>query len=297
MKKLKIGKMPRERLLFPLQAALLLFVSAWLGFIASFPNETLKDYIEEEIRAKASCDVDIEGLSVSFPFSLKAEHLAVEALPLPLAMTEVKISPSLVSCLRGRPALLLSGLALGGEVEGEVFRNGDFSLKGRALDLNAVELPALPVRLSGTVRNFELFGTFPPETSSENLLNVRIENLVASGLKPLGLSEESLPFGNLAVSGRGKGRTFRLEEFKTEDGVVDVVGSGSILLASSVGQTRMKLRFDINPLPGTPQDLLSLIDLFSGGMGAPLALSVDGPLERPSVNPLPATKRSARRVK
>jgi len=278
--------------ILPVTGRILLFLGAfWAGFVLFFPAKTLEGRLEDLFRKEIGTDATIEGVTLIFPLGIEAQSLEIipKGAP-PLTIEEIEITPSWLSLFTGNPTLRLKTSLYGGRIEGEARRDGSFAAHAEELTIPEALSVNLPVRLSGTISALDAEGTFLPPSATLSRLSSHIDNMTVAGLEPFGVPDGKLTLGAITLKGGGKGRSFRLEELRTENGDLDISATGSLLFVDPSRKSRLNMTLSVKPLPKTPQGVVALMESFGGKSSETLSLSLSGSFDNPSFKIIPVSR-------
>ena len=245
---------------------LLVFKLCFLfGFFASFPDTVLHDRVLSEVNRLLPVGNRLEAQTVElgFPLQLQIDHarLIMKSAPLPgLTFETVALSPTL-STLIGQPGLNISAGSELGLLEGTVSGSGavDLHLREGRFDFPAPEIPAL--RLAGAVTSLDLVGQLRVEKNEPLEFAAVVDELVLSGAKQLGLSQNVITLGSLSASLSGTGRTLQIKQLSLIGGVVTVTGKGRVVLQQPFSASRLDLKLNLKPEASADSGLRTLMEL------------------------------------
>jgi len=278
----------RSRLIFAAAAAFCLGCGLLLGFYLAFPQESLRQRLEQEATNRTGLPLTIGALRPLFPPGLEATNLHLvlpaTAASAPLPMERLRLRPLWSSLAGSYPGGAFAAELLGGRIDGNWHRRGALALEGRGLKLH-FPLPRTPsLVFSGSVREVTFAGAFPPQPGTETQLLLALDDCAISGLSSAGLGSDRLPLGTLNLSARGRGNDLRVERLAAVGGALLLDGKGIVLLAAAPLQSRLNLTLTLRPGPGLDPAVAGLLPVLAQpAADGSLNLTVSGTLAKPAL--------------
>lgn len=261
-----------------------------IGFLAGcflfFPTTLLRDWLVAEVAAKTPCQLEMKSIRLRFPLGLSARDLVLSGggLPTPLQVDRLQVTPRWFSLLSDNPGAVIAAELLGGELHGEIHRNGAFSARGQGLVLDLPLGEKLPLTVAGTLRDLAASGDLPIAAGTASKLQLTINELRLNGAKTLGSAQDVLRLGTATLSATGQGNSFRIEELKCSGGDLALEAGGSLLLATPPPQSRLNLTLNLQPAASFDPALKDLLSVFGKpARDGSLRLRLTGSLAKPSL--------------
>jgi len=257
-----------------------------LGCYLFFPTESLRERLVYEVSRNSSARLEIENLSLRFPPALLARNLTLSlpGLPQALAFDQARVAPNWLTLFGGNPGIAVEARLLGGALEADLRRNGNFVGRGQGLSLQLPLAPGSALALGGTVRELNASGSFPTKAATANRITLTVEKLRLSGVRAIGSAADELPLGTLTLVADGQGNSLRIEKLLTRGGALEAEGSGNLLLAASPAQSRLNLALTLKPSSGLDPSLRELLGAFAKpAADGSLTLRLSGSLAAPKL--------------
>lgn len=257
-----------------------------LGCFLFFPTTLLRDWLTAEVAAKTPCQLQVKSLGLRFPLGLTARDLVLSGggLPTAVKIDRLQITPSWLSLFSGNPGAAIEAELLGGDLSGEIHRNGDFTANGQGLILDLPLGDKLPLTVVGTLRTLAASGALPVAAGTVSKLQLTINELRLNGTKALGSGQDVLRLGTATLSANGQGNSFRIEELKCSGGDLALEAGGSLLLATPPTQSRLNLSLTLQPAASFDPALKDLLSVFGKpARDGSMRLRLTGSLAKPSL--------------
>ncbi|AMV71365.1 hypothetical protein JCM30471_32040 [Desulfuromonas carbonis] len=261
-----------------------------LGFLAGcflfFPTTLLRDWLVAEVAAKTPCQLEMKSIALRFPFGLTARDLVLSGggLPTPVPVDRLQVTPRWFSFFSGNPGAVIEAELFGGELNGEIHRDGAFSARGQGLTLDLPLGEKLPLTVAGNLRDLVARGALPLTTGTASKLQLTINELRLNGAKALGSGKDVLRLGTASLKATGQGNSFRIEELKCSGGDLTLEAGGSLLLATPPPQSRLNLTLNLQPTASFDPALKDLLSVFGKpARDGSLRLRLTGSLAKPSL--------------
>jgi len=274
------------RLLLPLVVAL---CGVLVGFHLFFPSAALKERLLQTLQRQLppGATVTVAKVTAVFPLRLSLDNLVIGGLsgPLPeVSFAHLGLSPTLAS-LFGSPGVTVAGRGPLGRFSGRLQRDGQVQLRLEEGRFGLI-MPEWPqVRLSGELTALDFSGRLPPGPQSSLQLQVDAEGLTLNGLERFGLATQTLPLGALQLRIEGAGNSLQLRLLTLTGGVVELRGSGELLVQSTLPASRIDLALQLHLAEQVDPALRSLLDLAAPATAdGDYRLRLRGPLRAPALN-------------
>jgi type II secretion system protein N len=244
--------------------ALLLLFSFLVSAVYFFPVHSLKGSVERDLARTLKTDVAIGKLAMVFPLALQAKNVRT-TLPLPnpyhLKIDSLLLNPVWSSFIKGKSAYTFSASLNQGTADGEADEEGNFSLNLRNVRFSLPVGEKGSLVVGGVARDAVLSGKYPPTKDDETSLSMDIEKLELLGSKSLGLTQDVLPLGQLRFQGKGRGKSFKVEQLNLSGGAIEGEAKGMVILRTPVDMSNVRLNVMLRTDPEFPEigDMISLI--------------------------------------
>jgi type II secretion system protein N len=250
---------------FYLGGLALLFTCFVAGFYLFFPASTLQQRLELEIAARTPLDVRITTVSLLFPPGLQTESLRLTggSPPTEFTIDRIKLTPLWRTLVSNNPGLAFQTEILGGQVTGNLRKNGSLAANLQNLTFAAPVGGALPIRLSGRLGKGDFAGALPLQSATETRLSLGFEQMEISGLSALGLASDTLALGTVTLAGSGRANALKVDRLNASGGSLEVTGDGTVLLAEPLDRSRLNLNLVLRPGPQLDKSLADLLQLFA----------------------------------
>jgi len=261
--------------------AALCVLAALAGFWAAFPEQQLLEEGRRMIFAETGVVLRPRTADVAFPMTLRMQACRIEALPVPVVLERVEVSPAWTRLLLGDPSVTVKIRAFEGELDGAFGKNGHVEAEVSEVNLGAFEGLPGGYRLAGTLSG-SARGSLAPR--GELSWQLRLTALSLSGLEGFGL-DDALPLGRLEIRGTLQGRNLQIETVQLGEGVLEASGNGTLVLGQNPATSRIAMNLQLRPTDRMPQALRELLSL-TGQSPDPegwYRLRLNGRLDAPSI--------------
>ena len=259
----------RERkpsvLLFVLFGCVLFTILFIFGFFISFPDSVLHDRIVAEVNRLLPVGNSFEAKAISLGFPLRlqlddAQLVLDSSAPSELTLSSVSLSPAL-STLIGHPGVNVEAQSELGTLNGTLSSSGlvDLHLNDGIFELPFPDLPGL--KIAGNLTFVDLAGQLQIDKNEPIRLQVNLDDLVLTGVDQFGLSQNSLPLGQVVLGLSGSGRSLKIEQFYLTGGAVTVSGSGKVVVQQPFDASRLDLKLSLRPEAAAGSGLRTLLEL------------------------------------
>ncbi len=245
-----------------LLCVLLFVASAFFSFWASFPAELLQRRLVVEASQQTGLQMRGSNATMLFPLGLELDLQVLPALPefAPLELEGVQLSPVWLSLFSGDPALDLQGGLAGGSFDMQASKGGQLNLVFGDVDLVLLQKEEALYRLQG-VLNGRLAGRqLSAAMTGSGEFKLQVQDAHLLGLERLGLPT-SLSLGLVRVEGKFNQHRLSLEKLLFCDGMIELSGGGTMLVAETAAKTRLNLNLRLLPTQTTPDSLRDLLSL------------------------------------
>ena len=236
-----------------------------ISFFISFPDSVLHDRIVAEVNRQLPVGNSFAAKTISLGFPLRlqiddAQLVLDSSSASKLTLSSVSLSPAL-STLIGRPGVNVKAQSEFGTLSGLFSSSGlvDLHLNDGAFELPFPDLPGL--KIGGTLTFVDLAGQLQIDKNEPIRLQVNLDDLVLTGVDQFGLSQNSLPLGQLALGLSGSGRSLEIEQFSLAGGAVTVSGTGKVVVQQPFDASRLDLKLSLRPEPAAGSGLRTLLEL------------------------------------
>jgi type II secretion system protein N len=254
-----------DRLRFGLACAAVLAAALLAGLWLGFPTEALRQRLEFEARSRAGLELRIAELRLLFPATLEGSGVTVAA-PRPPApsvtLDRVRLRPLWLTLLGGSPGVRLQAELQGGSLTATARKGGALQAELNRVPFAAPLAAGSALGVAGTVTEASFAGELPVQAATATRLRLTAAEVRLTGLEALGLPGGSLPLGTLRLEGSGKGSDFRIEQLTAGGGKIEASGSGTLLLATPLGRSRVNLNLTLRPAPGLDPGIAGLLGVF-----------------------------------
>ena len=268
---------------------MVLLLAGWgAGLLLFFPATALENRIENEVTAqlRGKGQLELEGLSLRLPLGLSARQATLrlkQPQTAEIPVTELRVKPLWLSLLTGNPGLAFECEIMGGHAEGFLRREGEILLELKDLQFSFPLLTNSTLAVAGTLEQGELSAQWPPMETSASHLSLSINNAQVTGLDAIGSTSKELALGNLVLQGNGTGNSFKLDRMESRDGQVSITGSGALLLANPIEQSRINLNGTLKPTPELDPQLRDLLGMVTKEVAGDFPFNISGTLSRPQI--------------
>jgi len=233
------------------------------GFRAALPERALLSKGLALVYQNTGVVLSAAEMDITFPLALHYAdcRLSSSSLVMPLVLETVELSPRLRSLLWGRFVAEVEIIGYGGELRGWLARSGEMELAVEDVKLETLPVQSGDYRLSGTLN---ASATGHAESVKGLGWTLSLNGLNLSGLEGLGI-EQGLRLGQLRGSGSFKGNNMQLESVRLEQGVLEAVASGSLIVGNDLDRSRLSLDIKARAGEGLPPMLRDLLTLKGQG--------------------------------
>lgn len=275
------------RIKFYLGGLLLLLISFIVSFYLFFPTQALKERIEQEVEARTPVDLQIEQLSLLFPPGLEGREITVTSANPQLKKIEVsnlEVQPLWTTLFSRNPGLAVSAHLFGGTLGGTVRRGGAVAAQASRMAFTEPLLEKSSLQISGVLQKGAFSGAYPLRTNTQTHVDLALEKVRLTGLKPFGVSGDALELGNISLVGEGRGNSFRIDKLQAAGGSLEITGGGTFLIVTPFDRSRLNLNVVLQPNRNFDKALTDLLNLVAKpGRDGAYHLRVSGSLNRPVV--------------
>ncbi len=265
----------------------LLLIAALAVYYRTFPRQTLRDRLQQEIAQAGLAEIRLATPTLLFPPGLnfpRADLLVSETPRRELPLRQLRVIPLWFSLVGDRPGLRFRAELHGGTLSGNLRRNGEAELKAEGIALREVLRDESGPLLQATVSRGRFEGMLPLDLPGDRLLELTLEQIQLTGLETYGVAEGRLDLGRLHLQVEGRGATLNVREMSLQGGALEGRGQGTLLLGPSPAATRLNLTLELRPgdtLDASLRELLLLLGSGTGDGGRILRLS--GSLRQPAL--------------
>lgn len=266
----KLRKAPKapfagQGLKFYLGALALLLFGFIAGFYLFFPTSILQQRLEAEIASRTPMDVRIKSVSLLFPPGLQARdlHLTGGSPPTEFTVDQISLSPLWRTLVGKNPGLAFHSNVLGGQVAGNLRKDGSLSANLQSLTFSAPVGGPLPIQLAGRLGKGDFQGALPLQSAAQTSISLALEQIRVSGLAALGLSEDTLVLGTVVLNGSGRGNALKIDRLSASGGNLEVTGDGTVMLAEPLDRSRLNLNLVLRPGQQLDKTLADLLEVFA----------------------------------
>lgn len=269
--------------------AVLLFATAFVtGVFLWAPLPAVEQRLIAEVDQRTGLQLSIGASRLTPWLSLQLDDLQLQGEDLilsPLVIERLSISPTWSRLFSTDPAVSWRGQLWQGHLQGSVGKGGDWRFSGQDLHLNLPVWPEAGLVLTAMLSAAHLESAQPLKTDTASRLQLQLDQVRISGPGVPG-DPRGLLLGQVSLRATGQGPALNISELRARDGVVNLVGQGSVLLAAEPLKSRANLTLSLMPTASAPADLVSLLEL----LGKPQSdghfqLKVSGPLEQLALRP------------
>jgi len=265
----KRGKSPKapfagQGLKFYLGALALLLVGFIAGFYLFFPTSVLQQRLEAEIAGRTPMDVRIKSVSLLFPPGLQAKgiRLTNSSPATEFTIEQIRLAPLWSTMIGKNPGLTFNSTIMGGQVAGNLRKDGSLAANLQNLTFSTPVGGALPIQLDGRLAKGSFVGALPLQSAAQTSLTLGFEQMRISGLAALGLTDDTLALGTVTLSGSGRGNALKIDRLSASGDNLEVTGDGTVMLAEPLDRSRLNLNLVLRPGQQLDRTLADLLELF-----------------------------------
>jgi type II secretion system protein N len=247
---------------FYLGAAALFLAGLVAGFYLFFPADALRNRIIREASISKELTLEVEQLSLFFPASLMGRQLKLQFKQPPqpsLEISALTLKPLWTTLFTANPGISFSGELYGGAATGKRHRDGQTDLHINQLSFDVPVAGSSTLKITGEIETGHLSGTWPPPAGAETEISLILRQAALTGLDTLGAKSPSLSLGTLSFAGNGHGKSFKIERLDNEGGDLQITGSGTVLLAPQIENSRVNLLLTLTPRASFDRGLADLM--------------------------------------
>jgi len=286
---LPFGRLDKSSELGGWRLLLVLLAVLVLSFLVSlylfFPTDALKGQILATAQSQLPARVDMRSLDLGFPPALQGRKVEISfapQVPYQLQLDQLNVSPVWSSLLGSEPAIDFQALIASGKVDGTASKSGNLEITAKEVPLSIPLLNSGALQLAVTVSDATFTGKVPLQQSETTLCDVNLRDIVLGGLDQLGFGPQSLELGSARLHLTGQRNSFKIEDLSMEGGALQVSGSGTMMLAFPVQQSRINLNLVMRPSPNLDKNLADMLAMFAKPAGdGSLRLRLSGTLGQP----------------
>jgi type II secretion system protein N len=251
-----------------------------LGMWFMFPDASLERRLNAEISRQVPFEVRIHQLERSFPFTLRASRVEVDAPQFPVTIASLRVKPAWGSLIKLQAGVHASGQMFDGSFDVIHTGSGATEISAESMSLS-VDIPGFSsIRVEADLAyahlKAQVSDVVTPQEGSLVLKQVRIH-----GLDTLGLGQKVINLGDLELVLKERERLLEVELLNPQ-GDFQLSGSGSITPPRLTPSSRLNLQLRIGSIPpehGQLEELLSLTGVRKDAQGYLIRLG--GRLQRP----------------
>lgn len=275
------------RIKFYLSALALLLVSFIVSFYLCFPANALKERIEQEVATRTPVDLQIDRLSLLFPPGLEGRDITVKTANPQLksiGISALTVTPLWTTLFSGNPGLALRARLFGGTLGGTMRRKGAVSARMNGIAFSEPLMPNSSLKFSGILQQGTFSGAFPLRNNVATHLDLSLNQVRLTGLKPFGVAGGRLDLGNVVLVGEGRGKAFRIDKLESTGGSLKISGGGTLLILAPFDRSRLNLHATLRPGRNLDPSLRGLLNLVvKPGRDGIYHFRITGSLDRPSI--------------
>lgn len=232
-----------------------------IGLWIFFPAQAVQSRLEQELSQQLQRPVTVGEVDLDLPVTLAIDSLETMVLPrLTVQLEQLKARPVWLSLLQGQPAVLLQGETFGGTIHAKINTAHHLQLQAANLHLNQT-IPQLPnIRVNTTIEQLNSSGFIDPINQLEQL-QLRLADLVISGIKQFGAPIDQLNLGRVELELSQKERQLTIDTFTATGGDISLEGHGNIVLQRNIRRSRLDLTVNLTPSNNLDKSITSLLPL------------------------------------
>ena len=234
-----------------------------VGIYLFFPAEALRQRIVQDIKTRTGTDVQIEPVSLSPPLSLSASQFIIDTtdLPVPLKITQLRLSPKWSTLLSRDPGVQFEGQLLGGEVTTEFQKSGRINATATGLRFDLPLQKPLVMTITGNLDQATVTAATRLEPETETQLSLQLSDVRIRDLDFFKEDRPGLAVGAIVIEGQGQGRALKINTLSITGGDFNIQGEGTLLIGRTSATSRINLSLNITTAGSAPPTLVSLLEL------------------------------------
>ena len=258
------------------------------GIYLFFPTDVLKQRVSQELANRTQADVQIGQLKLYPLLTLDARQVSIAGIGLsqPLVIDGLTISPNWLTLLSANPGMQVKTRLLNGSVTADLLKNGIFNARAAGLRFDLPLQEPLPLNIRATLGEARLDSGLRLDQETSTQLSLQLLNVMVLGLTVFDANNQGIALGEIMLQADGQGRTLQIKSLTAQGGVLDVSGSGSLLVGLTAATSRINLTLQVRPGPNANPDITALLELT--GQPAPdghYPLRLNGTLTKPVLTP------------
>ncbi|GAB6097747.1 hypothetical protein JCM14469_40010 [Desulfatiferula olefinivorans] len=230
-----------------------------------FPADFFADYLETVIARQApDLDVTIGKARPALPasLSLRDVELTARSERITVKVEALKITPGLISLVRGNPEIVFVLKGFGGRVSGRVVvpERNPAKLSVENVTVSGVRLETLESILASRLPGYAVKGTldarasYSPEGRGNGVLSVSVTDLVVTPERPF-FTISSLSFPEVTADVELKSKKVQIQNAAVDGREVDGTLTGSIFIRSPLERSTLRLSGTVRPDPAFMETL------------------------------------------
>ncbi len=262
--------------------------------LATFPHEALLRRLIDR-SAQGPLTIAVSDVTLGWPFAYRIGEARIAArgadplAPLLLAQ-QVRVAPSLLGLLRGRPyPLSLRAALYGGAFTGKVDLRTDAPwVDATVTDLDLARYSGVRALGQGVWRGrvnarVDVRGDGRKPTSLDGLVSVHATAFAVEAAKFRGITIPDLHFADIRFAAALKNGRLEVTEFVADGQELGVSGTGSIVLRAPLEASMLGLEITLTPATAAPDGLRLALKLLPGspGEGGARTIAIGGTLAQP----------------
>jgi type II secretion system protein N len=257
------------------------------GIYLFMPLEAIHKRISYEFLEQASLDVSLTELRLVPLLTLKGQGVEVALRQSPqqkFSFSEVSIDPWWLSLMKGVPGIDGEAYGLGGEISFRVNSSQEMlaSASGLQFELPVYDNPQ--ILFASSQVDVRLEASLPLHLAEQGFFDLSAGQARVKGLSFLVPDVDELSLGTLSLRATARGGSLEIERVAASGGAFEVTGSGNLLLAPNLPDSRINLNLSVKTNPQAPSELVSLIDLIRPAQAdGSYRLRLTGTIARPIV--------------
>jgi len=268
------------RLLYVLAAILFFFI----GLIAFFPGEVVRQRLEQELSAQLHMAVEVGETDLALPLGLTIDSLHVPVDDtFSVTPTQISIRPAWLSLFTGSPAVRLTATLWDGEITATINTSQHLALEANDLHWQG-SLPQLPsLGINARLDHLELNGTATSVFQLQQA-TLSLAELTVTGMKSLGGRDDNLALGEVFLKIHEDNGHLQIEQLQSRNGNLVVNADGRITPGRRPELSRLDLKVTLIPQPSTDPALTDLMQLVTpADQNGHFVLTLRGSAAQPSL--------------